>query len=247
MNTKNEHSEKDLFSTKSAKYQRTYRDKNKKTCLESETRYRNTPEAKRKAAIRYKKWKEANKEKNAEYQKEYNKKYRKRLSEYRKNYNKKHRKRLNEYQKNYNKNPNNGKKANNSGNSYKKWAAKNKEKVNALHKKWQHKQLKTNPLFKITQKLRGAVTRAFKRIGLNKPCNTQTLLGCSYEEAKAHIEFLFQEGMTWENHGVHTWHIDHIRPVSTFGPDEIYLINHISNLQPLWAKENIAKSNKYNK
>lgn len=193
MNTKNKHAAKNLSSTKFAKYQRTYRNKNKKTCLKCETWYRNTPEAKRKSAIRYKKWKEANKEKNAEYQKEYNIKHRKRLNEYQKQYNKKH-----------------------------------KEKIN-------------NP----AQKLRNAVFNAFKRIKQNKPCNTQTLLGCTYKEARTHIESLFKKGMSWENHGKHGWHIDHIKPVSAFTLTEIHLMNHISNLQPLWAKENLTKSNKW--
>jgi hypothetical protein len=86
---------------------------------------------------------------------------------------------------------------------------------------------------------------AFRRIGKNKPTNTLKLLGCSWKEAKAHIESLWQEGMSWENHGVRGWHIDHVRPVSSFGEDELHLMNRIQNLQPLWAKDNISKSNKY--
>ena len=44
--------------------------------------------------------------------------------------------------------------------------------------------------------------------------------------------------MSWKNHG--DWHIDHIRPVASFKEDELYLMNHISNLQPLWAEENLG-------
>lgn len=94
----------------------------------------------------------------------------------------------------------------------------------------------------IQTKLRNAVTYAFTRIKQNKPADTQTLLGCTWQEARAHFETLFQEGMTWDNHG--EWHIDHVRPVASFAQDELHLMNHISNLQPLWAKDNLQKSDK---
>lgn len=94
-------------------------------------------------------------------------------------------------------------------------------------------------------KIRSVVTNVFKRIKQNKTANTFELLGCTCEEAKAHIESLWQPGMTWENHGLHGWHIDHIRPVSSFKEDELHLINHISNLQPLWAKDNLLKRDKW--
>ena len=48
--------------------------------------------------------------------------------------------------------------------------------------------------------------------------------------------------MSWENHG--KWHIDHIRPVADFKEDELHLMNHISNLQPLWADENYSKTDR---
>ena len=94
-------------------------------------------------------------------------------------------------------------------------------------------------------KLRKAVISAFERIKQNKPANTLKLLGCSWQQAKAHIESLWQEGMTWENHSPAGWHIDHIRPVSSFGEDELHLMNKIENLQPLWWQDNLSKSNKY--
>jgi hypothetical protein len=57
---------------------------------------------------------------------------------------------------------------------------------------------------------------------------------------------VFKNGMTWENYG--EWHIDHIRPVSSFDKDdEVSVINSLENLQPLWAYENLSKSKKYNK
>ena len=93
-------------------------------------------------------------------------------------------------------------------------------------------------------KLRKAVENAFNRIKKNKPARTLELLGCTWEEAKLHIESLFQEGMTWENHGKgdDKWHIDHIRPVCSFEDHELHLMNHISNLRPLWQIDNFAKT-----
>ena len=54
--------------------------------------------------------------------------------------------------------------------------------------------------------------------------------------------------MTWENYGLETWHLDHIKPVSKFNlldVDEQKKCFHYTNLQPLWAKDNIKKSNKF--
>lgn len=72
-------------------------------------------------------------------------------------------------------------------------------------------------------------------------------LGCSWCEFMAHIERQFQPGMTWANHGRSGWHFDHIRPLSSFDlTDESQLLAaaHFSNVQPLWAADNIRKGNK---
>jgi len=60
-----------------------------------------------------------------------------------------------------------------------------------------------------------------------------------------HIEQQFKDGMSWENHG--EWHIDHIFPVGLASDEEmVYKLNHYTNLQPLWAKENLQKGAKIN-
>jgi hypothetical protein len=77
---------------------------------------------------------------------------------------------------------------------------------------------------------------------LNK---TTEFLGCNVLELKNHLEFQFKEGMSWNNHGLFGWHIDHIKPLSSAKTEkELYILCHYTNLQPLWAKDNLSKGNK---
>lgn len=74
------------------------------------------------------------------------------------------------------------------------------------------------------------------------------LAGYDVHQLKARLESLFLEGMTWENYG--EWHIDHIRPVASFdfSVDLIQTVRAcwaLSNLQPLWALDNIKKGKKW--
>lgn len=69
-------------------------------------------------------------------------------------------------------------------------------------------------------------------------------LGCCPEELKKHLEKQFLKGMSWENYG--DWHIDHIKPISKGNTEEeIYILNHYTNLQPLWAVDNLKKANRF--
>lgn len=76
----------------------------------------------------------------------------------------------------------------------------------------------------------------------------QTLVGFTLEELKNHLERQFKEGMSWDNYG--KWHIDHIKPKSLFNiksyeDKEFKECWSLNNLQPLWAKENLSKYNKF--
>lgn len=71
---------------------------------------------------------------------------------------------------------------------------------------------------------------------------THQKLGYSLHEFKAHIESKFLSGMSWDNHG--KWHIDHIMPVSKFPAEKIHKLNQLSNLQPLWAFDNLSKGDR---
>lgn len=126
-----------------------------------------------------------------------------------------------------------------------KWYSNNPEKI-ALYRSTYYNKIKDDPQKRIFVSMRKACNRVVKQVGLGKkPTNTFKWVGCSPEQLKAHIESLFQEGMTWDNYGKHGWHVDHIRPVSSFKPEEWEQINHYTNLQPLWWRDNLSKSNNY--
>lgn len=131
--------------------------------------------------------------------------------------------------------------------SRKKWRIKNKDKHKEINKRYKENRRKRDPLFVVKEKIRACVRASFKRIKKNKSTNTEKYLGCSWQEAKEYLEKLWQDGMTWENHGngPGTWNIDHIRPVCSFKEDELDQMNLIENLQPLWWKDNNKKSGKW--
>ena len=87
------------------------------------------------------------------------------------------------------------------------------------------------------------------KINKNQKVNsTIDLLGCSVEELRIHLEAQFVEGMNWENYGLYGWHIDHIRPCSSFDltdAEQQRICFHYTNMQPLWAKDNLKKSDKF--
>jgi hypothetical protein len=123
---------------------------------------------------------------------------------------------------------------------HKNYRIKNKNKINEYHKK----RKAVDPLYRLICGMRSSCCRVVKQLALGKkPTSTFKWMGCSPEKLKIHLENLFSEGMTWENYG--KWHIDHIRPISSFKQEEWEQINHYTNLQPLWAEDNLKKSNKY--
>jgi hypothetical protein len=80
--------------------------------------------------------------------------------------------------------------------------------------------------------------------GKQKPGSAIAFLGCTVPEAIAHIESLFLPGMDWSNWNLHGWHLDHKRPLVSFDltdPEQMRLACHFTNLQPLWAIDNLTK------
>ena len=87
-----------------------------------------------------------------------------------------------------------------------------------------------------------------KTIKLNKERELkERLFKQTVEQLKQHLESKFQPGMSWDNWTTDGWHIDHIKPLSSFNlNDRKQLLSacHYTNLQPLWAKDNLSKSDK---
>ena len=108
----------------------------------------------------------------------------------------------------------------------------------------------TDPQFRMKQILRCRLRNALKHIKRGasalKCARTLDMLGCSMEFFMEHIENQFKPGMTWERYG--EWHVDHIRPCASFDltkPEEQKICFNYSNLQPLWAVDNMKKGAKW--
>jgi hypothetical protein len=104
----------------------------------------------------------------------------------------------------------------------------------------------SDPAVAMLHRLRSRLNTAINRAGADKTDYTLRLLGCTAEEFKKHIESQFIEGMGWDNRD--KWHIDHLRPCASFDllqESEQRKCFHYTNLQPLWAKDNLSKGCKY--
>jgi hypothetical protein len=155
---------------------------------------------------------------------EYNKKYRDEKSESIKQYQTQYRKTNTEKLKAY----------------YKLYNQQNKEN----RKTYKAQLRKNNLLFKLSDNINTLIRMSIKRSGYSKTSKTVKILGCSIEDFKKHLEKQFAEGMTWDNRN--KWHIDHKIPISWgASEEEIIALNHYTNLKPMWAEDNIKKSNKY--
>jgi hypothetical protein len=110
---------------------------------------------------------------------------------------------------------------------------------------YQNHRYATNDNYRVRTIMASRINEVVK--GLSKSARTMELVGCSPEELRAHLEAQFTEGMTWDNYGYRGWHIDHIKPCASFDltdPEQQRQCFHYTNLQPLWAEENMRKGRK---
>lgn len=138
-----------------------------------------------------------------------------------------------------------------SSKEYRRKWAKNKYNNNEEYRKKciqnvvarENKLLKNDKEFKLMKTLRSRLYKAIKSKNAIKSNRTLELTGCTISYLMGYLEAKFTEVMTWKNHGL--WHIDHIKPCTSFNlliEDEDHKCFHYSNLQPLWAKDNLSKS-----
>lgn len=189
-----------------------------KTAKIKEDFYTNQPSCKKCDKIKKERWEE----KNPNYYKQYNRKNKQKISE-----------------------------------THREWFLKNKEKKNKQNREWYYKnkerhikrgiqsakkRMMENPSARVAKNLRERIRNTI--IKGSKSASTLELLGCSFEDCKKHLEAQWQEGMTWDNYGINGWHIDHIKPCASFDltdPKQQSECFHYTNLQPLWAVDNIKK------
>lgn len=120
-----------------------------------------------------------------------------------------------------------------------------RERQRAAQRKYDRKRCK-RPAWRLRNALRSRVRHALNSAkygkGAVKSGRTFDLLGCNALQLRAHLQSMFAAGMTWENHG--KWHIDHIMPCASFDlaqASEQATCFHYTNLQPLWAADNLKK------
>ena len=121
-----------------------------------------------------------------------------------------------------------------------------KEAIKNYHQIYRHNRRQTDHKFRLVTNMRARISRALKNNYKSDP--TKTLLGCTIEALWSHLESMFADGMTRDNYGLDGWHIDHIRPCASFDltdPEQQKECFHYTNLQPLWAEENMRKGGKW--
>jgi hypothetical protein len=119
-----------------------------------------------------------------------------------------------------------------------------KKKDNERRKERFKFRFNNNPLFALKKRLRTLIRGSFRKSGYtNFKARTEEIVGISFNEFKVYMESKFVNGMNWENRS--EWHIDHIIPLSSAKSEqELIALSHYTNLQPLWAMDNLKKSNK---
>jgi hypothetical protein len=99
-----------------------------------------------------------------------------------------------------------------------------------------------DPFYRSMCSLRNRTRKYLKQIGVKKDSPTLKMIGCTPDELRKYLEDRFLEGMSWDNYGIDGWHIDHIIPISSAKTlDEVKMLCHYTNYQPLWAEDNLKK------
>jgi len=205
-------------------YKKEYHEKNKEYFLKKKKEYD-----------------EKNKDKIRQYKKEYDEKNKDKIRQQKKQHYQENKDKIKEYrEKNKDKNKE----------YYNEYREKNKDKMREYkknykceHNKAPRKCVICNPLSYLTELQGGRIRNA---LNSKKDKHTIEYLGCDKKTLYNHLEKQFKDGMSWKNKG--EWHIDHIRPCASFNlelEEEIMKCFHYTNLQPLWATDNLSKSNKY--
>ena len=116
-----------------------------------------------------------------------------------------------------------------------------KEKKDRRNKE-RRKKYKEDKLYSLKIRIRSLINKKLRDMDLTKSHTTEKYLGCDIKQLMSHLEKNFINGMSWENRD--DWQIDHIVPISRAkNEEEFILLSHYTNLQPMWAEDNLKKSN----
>jgi len=129
----------------------------------------------------------------------------------------------------------------------KEYREKNIDKIRETKKNYEKIRKATDPIYKLISNFRTAIYQVLKENKVQKKGHYFDILKYSPENLVGHLESKFKDNMTWDNYG--EWHVDHIKPISSFqiteiGDKEFMSCWSLDNLQPLWNNDNIRKSNK---
>ena len=214
------------LSEKYIKYQEKYREENREYFNEYNLKYReeNKEEIKYKGEEYYINNKERLKDIRSNYKMNNIEKIKENQIEYVKEYREENKEYFNEYNLKY--------------------REENRESINIKRNIRLTNRRKTDSLFKLKCSIRTLIGNSIRK-KYNKSKKTIEILGCSFNEFYKYLENKFDENMNWDNHGKY-WQIDHIKPISLAETEkEIYELNHYTNLRPLYWKDNLSKSNKF--
>ena len=130
---------------------------------------------------------------------------------------------------------------------HQKWREKNIDKHREYKRKYEKHRKDTDPLYRLVSNFRTAIYTVLKESNVDKYGHYFDILQYTPDELINRLELQFKDDMSWENYG--EWHVDHIKPISSFdikeiGDDEFMKCWSLDNLQPMWGEDNIKKSNK---
>jgi len=120
----------------------------------------------------------------------------------------------------------------------------NKERIAQRSNNWQRQRRANDSTYRLSENMSSGIWQSLKNGKSGR--RWELLVGYTAHQLVAHLESQFQPGMTWDNYGKFGWHVDHIRPISSFSfvsPEESAFLEcwALSNLRPLWWDENIRK------
>jgi len=128
----------------------------------------------------------------------------------------------------------------------KEYRENNIDKIRKTKRDYERYRKSIDPAYKLISNFRTAIYQVLKENNVEKNKHYFDILKYTPEELISHLEKQFTDSMTWENYG--EWHVDHRMPISSFNfesvdDDSFIKCWSLDNLQPMWGKENIVKSN----